>query len=143
MKQIIVSILLLIPLLGFGQVDSLDFPMYKGSLICINQTDTSIIQYNKDWFISSDPNRIYLIDTLRFERIYTFDFYEQLPCTVYTAQEELFCYALMKTTYYRYGESGEWASEGRWFVNFVDANDDVMFFEPGEVLFVHLQTRRP
>lgn len=122
MKQIIVSILLLIPLLGFGQEDSEKFKM--------------------PIMLEADSVHVYFMDTLRFERIYTFDFYEQLPCTVYTAQEELFCYALMKTTFYRYGESGEWAAEGRWFVNFIDGNDDVVFFEPGEVLFVHLQTRR-
>lgn len=113
MKQIIVSIMLLIPLLGFGQIDKYEF------------------------------DDRYLVDTFRVGRIYTFDMYEQLPCMVYTAQEEIFCYAIMKTTFYRYGESGEWAAEGRWFVNFVDANEDVMFFEPGEVLFVHTQTRKP
>lgn len=123
MKPIIVSILLLIPLLGFGQEDSEKFKM--------------------PIMLEADSVHVYFMDTLRFERIYTFDFYEQLPCTVYTAQEEIFCYALMKTTFYRYGESGEWAAERQRFVNFIDGNDDVVFFEPGEVLFVHLQTRRP
>lgn len=114
MKKLLVSILLLIPLLGFGQEDTVKL-----------------------------ADHIYIVDTLRFERIYTFEMYEQLPCMVYTAQEEMFCYALMKTTFYRYGESGEWASEGRWLVSFIDGNDDEVFFEPGEVRYVHLQTRRP
>lgn len=125
MKQLLVSILLLIPMLGFGQEDKI-----------FTQPD-SINRIRANEFQLAES--FYLVDTVAsFSRIYTFDMYEMLPCTVYTAQEEISCYALMKTTYFRYGESGEYAPEQRWFVNFLNANEDVIFFKPGEVRWVDI-----
>lgn len=117
MKQVVTAILLLIPMLGFGQVDSIYFPMYKDSLIYIDQTDTSIIQYGKDWFISSEPDKVigFSTDTILTQPVSTFELYESLPCYIhsYIYSTPIHGVAIFSTIYTKIGKNGDWVPGGR------------------------------